>query len=262
MAYLFVFCFGLIVGSFLNVVIYRYNTGQGIIGGRSRCPACAAGLRWFELLPLASFLWQSGRCRRCLSKISWQYPAVEVATGLIFALTVWKFNLSALSRSLLPLVLGMFSLLIVITVYDLRHKIIPDGLVYAFIILAALLTLLSGDLILWREHLLTGLGLFAFFFLLWWLSDGHWIGFGDGKLALGVGFWLGYQGGISAVVLAFWLGAAIGVLLVLFSQLSRLSRPLRSFTMKSEIPFAPFIIAGLLLNFFLNLNVFTLFQIL
>lgn len=256
LTHLFIFILGLIVGSFLNVVIYRYNTGLSVIGGRSRCLACARDLRWFELIPVFSFLFQRGRCTQCGSKISWQYPAVELVTGLLFVLTFQQFILRSASVYWLVGHLIIFSLLTVITVYDLRHKIIPDGLVYTFILLSLLLAFSDFSLILVINHLLAGFILFVFFFLLWWLSRGRWMGFGDAKLALGVGFLLGLMGGVSAIVFAFWLGAVVGLLLII---LARLSATRGSFTIKSEIPFAPFIIIGLCLNFFLQLNVVTFF---
>lgn len=249
---LWIFLLGLIVGSFLNVVVYRYNTGTSMVRGRSRCLACGRNLEWHELIPLFSFLMQKGHCRRCQSRLSWQYPLVELVTGLLFVICYSDFDLSAN----LPLYLVLMSLLVVITVYDLRHKIIPDGLVYAFIIISVLPSLLTGEWGVIREHLLAGGALFLFFYLLWRLSGGRWMGFGDAKLALGVGFLLGLTGGVSAIVLAFWIGAALGVLLL---TLSRWSVWRKQFNMKSEIPFAPFIVLGLLLNLFAHINVTSFF---
>lgn len=247
-----IFFFGLIVGSFLNVVIYRYNTGMGLVTGGSKCLACAKQLRWYELVPVCSFLLQRGQCRRCLSKISWQYPLVELATGLLFWLSLRVFGLAPV----LPLYLVIMSLLVVITVYDLRHKIIPDGLVYTFISLSLLPVLISADWSLIWSHVLGGGLLFLFFFLLWRVSDGRWMGFGDAKLAVGVGFLLGLSGGVSAIVLAFWIGALVGVFLL---ALSHWRWGQKRFNMKSEIPFAPFIVLGLLLNLLYHLNVASLF---
>lgn len=239
-----IFIFGLIIGSFLNVVIYRYNTGKSL-GGRSQCLSCGKVLRWYELLPVASFLIQGGRCRGCGSKFSWQYPAVELATAALFAF-IWLLPLPPVSRAIY---LAASSLLVVIAAYDFRHLIIPDGPVYAFAALGLLNTAFFAD---FRSHLLAGLGLAAFFWLLWGVSRGRWLGFADGKLALGIGFFLGLTGGVSAVVLAFWIGAAVGLLLIAYSHLSaRFGRV----TMKSELPFAPFLILGFWLVLILNLHV-------
>lgn len=240
----FVFSLGLIIGSFLNVVIYRYNTGRGV-GGRSRCLHCGRPLAWFNLVPVVSFLAQRARCARCRSRLSWQYPLVELATGLLF-FGVWRLGLPAPATALY---LVMMALLVVIFTYDLRHQIIPDPFVFAFIGLAAASAWLSGA---FPNHLLGGLGLALFFWLLWLGSRGRWMGFGDGKLALGVGLLVGPAAGLSAILLAFWLGALVGVGLLFLSRR-------KSYTMKSELPFAPFIIIGLWLVIFFHLNVLSFF---
>ena len=253
---LFIFLLGLIIGSFLNVVIYRYNTGSTgwwrVLGGRSQCLSCGKTLSWRELFPVVSFLVQRGKCRGCGSKISWQYPLGELATGLLF-LGVWQLNFSPV---LVPFYLIIWSLLVVITVYDLRHQIIPDGLVFGFIGVSLATLLLKASLILVANGILAALLLAGFFWLLWFISRGKWLGLGDAKLALGVGLLLGLKPGISAIALAFWIGAATGLLLILWSKL--LSGK-QSVTMKSELPFAPFIIIGTALIFFFQLNAFALF---
>ncbi|MEA1929895.1 MAG: prepilin peptidase [Patescibacteria group bacterium] len=240
-----VFILGLLIGSFLNVVIYRYNTGLGIQSGRSRCFSCSKILYWYELIPVLSFVLQRGRCRACRSLLSWQYPLVELVSGLMF-LAIWNL---LLPLPLTALYWAIFSLLLVILVYDLRHKIIPDGLVFAFIILSLVAALLQSAFV---GGLLTGAALFVGFWALWHFSGGRWMGFGDAKLVAGVGLLLGLRGGLSAIILAFWIGAVAGLLLILFTRL--FPRNL-SLTMKSELPFAPFIILGVALNVFLGINV-------
>ncbi|MBI3273714.1 MAG: prepilin peptidase, partial [Candidatus Colwellbacteria bacterium] len=135
---------GLIVGSFLNVVIMRHSTGSSVLKGRSRCFACGHVLEWHELIPLASFFIQKGHCRACSTRISWQYPIVELLTGMLFFLVwlkatesgimnyeSWFINYGLLVTGYW---LSFFSLLIVIAVYDFRTKIIPDRFVYPLII--------------------------------------------------------------------------------------------------------------------------------
>src|ERR1035437_5647474 len=136
------FVFGLIIGSFLNVVILRLNT-QKSLGGRSACMSCMNKLSWYELIPVFSYLGLRGRCRNCKTKISIQYPLVELATGLIFGLLFLKFQdvffLDTFSFSFTYAYYAfMFSLLVVVATYDLKHKIIPDSLSMAFGILAFL----------------------------------------------------------------------------------------------------------------------------
>src|SRR3989344_7311171 len=126
------FTLGLIIGSFLNVVIYRLHTGKSL-GGRSTCMSCSTTLSWYELIPVFSFLGLKGRCKNCSTKISIQYPLVELATGLIFASLFLKLQTFGVSYVYYAL---MFSLLVVIAVYDLKHKIIPDKLSFIFGLLA------------------------------------------------------------------------------------------------------------------------------
>jgi leader peptidase (prepilin peptidase)/N-methyltransferase len=143
------------------------------------------------------------------------------------------------------------------SVYDLKHKIIPDGLVFTFDAIALILFFIkigftgafSGQGFL---DLLAGPILFIFFALLWSISSGKWMGFGDAKLALGVGWFLGLIGGISAIMFAFWIGAIFSLIVMALEKLN-LSR--LGLTIKSEIPFAPFIIIAVLLEFLTNWNV-------
>lgn len=246
--YIIFVAFGLLVGSFLNVVVLRLNTGRSIARGRSKCFSCGKTLGWRELIPLLSFLVQRGKCKACDARISWQYPAVELVTGVLFALVAWRFDYSYIGPLVIfPLVI--VSLLLVITVYDLRHKIIPDTLVYPFIVLALLHQhVFLGGLHLSSADFLAGPVLFSFFALLWLVSGGKWMGFGDAKLVLGLGWLLGAQVSINAMLLAFWSGAIVGLALLYLKR--------QSLTMKSEIPFAPFLIFGSLVALFFNLSFF------
>ncbi|MDO8492229.1 MAG: prepilin peptidase [bacterium] len=274
---LFIFILGIIVGSFLNVVILRYETGLSIMRGHSRCFSCGKELSWFELVPILSFLAQRGHCRSCGSGLSLQYPLVEIMTGVIFTTIFAKFNTDNFSLALLVLYLLIFSTLIVIVVYDLRHKIIPDGLVIFFIIFSlvvALLNFYNNSYLITLSatggsayggntyiNLFAGLILFIPFYALWRFSDGKWIGLGDGKLAIGIGTLLGLAGGLSAVVLGFWIGAAFALIVLFlnrFAQGLRLWKGISRLTMKSEIPFAPFLILGTTVVFLYPLDIFSL----
>lgn len=262
LTYSFAFIFGSILGSFLNVVILRYQTGRSALEGRSVCFHCNTPLRWYELIPILSFLYARGRCRTCRVPISLQYPLVESGTGLLFVLVVAK-NL-AFSETIY--VLSTISILIVIFVYDIRHKIIPNAFVYAFILLSFFHLFVDFSLLDVRipglYEIAAGPLLFLPFFLLWYFSKGTWMGFGDAKLSTGIGFSLGLTKGITAVVFAFWAGAAaslaamIGVFVV--QRLGLLARGKR-LTMKSEIPFAPFLIIGFFIVFIFNIDLFALF---
>ncbi len=258
--FVFIFLLGSVIGSFLNVVIYRFNSGK-TLGGRSICMSCNKTLSWYELVPVLSFIMQSGKCRKCRSIISYQYPLVEISTGIIFALLAFHFlNILFYSQKTYVFLLGyfalLFSLLIVIAVYDMRHKIIPNKLSYIF----AALTFLS----LFINH--TGLGhlfvtpsfgsliagpLYAAPFALLWLgSKGKWMGLGDAKLILGIGWMLGLFATLTALTFSFWIGSVVS-LLVMFVQSKKMN-------LKTEIPFAPFLIIGTLIVFLCNIDVFSL----
>ena len=201
---LFFFILGLIVGSFLNVVIYRYNTGRSV-NGRSGCLSCGKKLKASELIPVISFIFLRAKCSGCGTKISFQYPLVELVTGFIFlflSLNYWGLELI--------LLLIIFSILVVIFTYDLKHKIIPDTLVFTIAGLALIYRLLIIDFSdlnfqVWLD-IFAGIIFFIPFFLLWFLSRGVWIGLGDGKLSLSIGWLLGFVHGVSALIIAFWIG--------------------------------------------------------
>ncbi|MFA7193511.1 MAG: prepilin peptidase [Candidatus Paceibacterota bacterium] len=252
---------GIIIGSFLNVVILRFNTGKGL-NGRSGCLSCNKKLHWHELIPVVSFFLLKKRCSGCLSKISWQYCLVEISTGLMF-LGIFLKQLSVFTYAPLLAIIGMiayfiiWSLLIVIFVYDIKHTIIPNSLVYTFAGISFLYAVISTPYDLWFQFpfaldIVSGFIFFVPFFCLWFFSSGRWIGLGDGKLALGIGFLLGFISGISAIILSFWIGAIFGILIML---LSRLNIRGQNITIKSEIPFAPFLIIGTLILFFVPIDI-------
>lgn len=275
---LFVFLFGLIIGSFLNVVILRFNTGK-TLGGRSICFSCQKNLVWYELLPVVSFVMLRGKCSTCNSKISWQYPMVEFLTGAIFSLIYLKFfgcgQLIALdtylmmndpdgfmrlvAQALYHFLIATF--LIVILAYDARHKIIPDFFVYTFTMLAGITLFFDFSSSMFMipsvTHLIAGPLLFLPFYALWRYSNGVWMGLGDGKLAWGIGWYLGLGNGATAIMLAFCIGAIVAVTLLFLGALSQLPffkryslfRGLKALTMKSEIPFGPFLIIGVWISF-------------
>lgn len=242
------FLFGLIVGSFLNVLILRYNTGRSL-GGRSGCLSCGKKLSWYELVPVLSFFLQRGRCRGCRSKISWQYPLVELFTGAIFSLVAWYFwpTPGLMIFSWLVATVSIF-----IFAYDWRHQIIPDSATVILIFLAILRVLFFGPGVL--NSVLTGAGFFLAFWALWYFSGGRWLGFGDAKLVLAIGLLLGWEQGITALCLAFWLGAIVGLALIAIGRAGKLLRHRRRYTIKSEIPFAPFILIGAWLSVILQIN--------
>ncbi len=253
---IFVFIFGTIIGSFLNVVILRYGE-KSIINGSSQCPKCKKKLKWYELVPVLSWILLLGRCSKCKKRISIQYPLLELATGILFLFQYFRisdFGFVSNFRFQISnfLVFIALSLLVVIFVYDLYHKIIPDLLSYSFGILGVVYMFLNFDPSTSKWNLLAPIIFFLPFYLLWRISDGKWIGLGDGKLAFGFGGFLGLIYGTSALILSFWIGAVFAIGLMLIDQLNKGKK---NITMKTEIPFGPFMIIGFLLVYFWEIDI-------
>ncbi len=279
--FLFVFLFGLIVGSFLNAAIYRLEKGESALKGRSYCPQCKHLLAWHDLVPLLSFAFLGGRCRYCKKPISWQYPIVETATGLLFLL-IFNYQFFLLRPSFadgfgsaqqgfggqailneflileflkLVYLFAIASLLLVIFVYDLRHYLIPDKILFPAIGTAFAYHIFVWVLGNWNliqnskfniqnfetliNPFLAGTLAASFFFALFLFSRGKWMGFGDVKLAFFMGLFLGFPQVLEALFIAFLAGAIIGIALIV----------LKKKKFKSEIPFGPFLIAGTLGTF-------------
>jgi len=248
-----IFVLGTIIGSFLNVVIYRLNTGVSITTGRSRCFSCNKTLVWYELIPLVSYFVQKGRCRVCLSKVSIQYPLVELATGILFVLCAYStsfalFALTIESVLMFKVYVILVSLLVVLFVYDLKHKILPSSILYPFVSISFVYAL-----ILYAQGIRSGLDILAGvllalpIFFLWTISKGKWIGFADGVLFLGVGFLLGFALGVNAFLFSFWGGALIAIILTYVLP--------KKFGFGSEIPFGPFIILATLFFLFVQRDI-------
>jgi leader peptidase (prepilin peptidase)/N-methyltransferase len=266
---LYVFALGAIVGSFINVVALRYGTKMSPLKGRSVCFHCNRTLEWFDMVPIFSFLFLGGKCRTCKAKLSLQYLFVEILTGLVFVgvflrqYGLWPIY-GAMPHGLLYSVLFffyyavVFSILMIIALYDIRHKIIPDGLVFTFIVLSVgklLLFLYCKGLPIATAdifNLLSPLILAIPFALLWYFSDGKWLGFGDVKLIFGIGALLGLACGLSAVTLAFWLGT---VWILFFWIHSKYSKH-KKIGWHSEIPLAPFLISAIFLVFLWHFDFF------
>lgn len=262
-SYMIVFIFGAIVGSFLNVVIYRLHTGRSL-NGRSHCMSCGKTLSWYELFPVFSYVYLRGSCSGCSSYIPPRYLIVEVLTGILFTL-VWQ--VSAYDIVLLVLNLVLVSVCMVMIVYDMRHMIIPNELT---VMIAGIALVFLGygifqnhDYALILTHSIASITGSFFFWGLWYISKGRWIGFGDVKLALPFGLIVGLEGVFSMIVFSFWIGAIVSLTLLGLERLLKrgkihlhfLSSPL---TIKSEVPFAPFFISGFLLVHLLHADIFSI----
>jgi leader peptidase (prepilin peptidase) / N-methyltransferase len=255
--------FGVIIGSFLNVVIYRFRTGKSL-SGSSHCLSCQTRLRWYDLFPLLSYLVLRGRCRACSAYIPSRYFVVELLTGCLFVLVV----LIEPIWWLWPLMWTLISLLVVITVYDIMHLVIPHSLVIALGAIAGIHVayqwLVVSDTMMLLQIIIAMAAAFAFFAGLWKVSAGRWIGFGDAKLVVPLAAMVGLSGTFSMIVLSFWIGTiiSIGILVWQRVQQKRGQAPLQNkvgkLTMKSEVPFAPFLIAGFLLVYMVHIDVLAL----
>lgn len=244
--------FGLIIGSFLNVLVIRW--GNKGLGGRSACMHCEKTLSWFDMVPVVSWFLLRGKCRSCATPISIQYPVVEALCGILF----YFIGGAALVLPAKLIALTIGATLLAIAVYDLRTTYIPDAWSYTFMALALALQFLYSDD---RIFSLWGGPIAALpLFILWLLSRGAWMGFGDVKLALGIGWLLAPIYGLAAIFFAFIIGGVTSLPLLLFSSDSWkryanhashkssamwgqwVSKTTAGFTMKSEIPFGPFLI--------------------
>lgn len=260
--FLFVtFVFGLIVGSFLNVVVYfieskskqnqkdKKQKRESLLG-RSFCPSCDHKLGFWDLIPVFSWIFLGARCRHCKKPISIQYPLVELATGLVFTMTYWfvvRGSWFVDFSSVLPgygatgLLITVNSSLLIVFVYDLKHKIIPDKVIYPAIVIAVSYWLLAiglNQLLAFNFSLLTpiasAIGAGGFFYLLAAISDGRWMGGGDIKLAFLMGLLLGWPNILVGLFLGFFLGAVVGLVMIVLGKKK----------IGSEIPFGPFLITG------------------
>lgn len=246
-AVFFIFLFGLVIGSFLNVVIFRLETEESIAVPRSHCMDCRHSLFWYDLIPVMSFLALWGKCRYCKKPISRQYPLIELATAILFVLTARFFDIGILGyRDIGNLLTAFYYLfvicaLIIIFVYDFKHYIIPDEVVFLLIIAAIAYNLISQyPNILASQYLISAFLASGFFLLLVVLSGGKGMGMGDVKFAFALGLILGWPLIAFALFVSFVLGSIIGLMLVIFKK--------KNF--KSEIPFGPFLAAGGLLGLF------------
>ena len=263
--YFFFLALGAIVGSFLNVVIYRLHTGKSL-GGRSHCMSCGENLVWYELIPIVSYLFLRGRCNMCSSYIPSRYLFVELLTSGLFMLAWHTFSQDLV---MLVLSLALFSLLVIIFVYDIRHTIIPDDMTIGVGVLAVLFLVheyvLTRDSVIPLMHIGAGVASALFFWGLWYVSKGRWIGFGDVKLALPLGAIVGGSAAFSMIVFSFWIGAVIALLMLGIQYLARKGTTQLLFfgaplTMKSEIPFAPFLLAGFLLTYVFHADTFSIIE--
>lgn len=198
--YLIIFLYGIVIGSFLNVLIYRLPKKENIVTTRSHCMNCGYQLKWYDLVPIFSYLALGGRCRKCKTRISVQYPIIEALNGILYLIIFIRFGMSV--DSLLYCLL--FSALLTLSVIDFRTYEIPVG-INVFILLLGLVRVVT-DWSNWSDYLIGFLAVSIFLYLIYIVTHGRGIGGGDVKLMAVCGLVLGWK----LVVLGFFLGCIIG----------------------------------------------------
>ena len=200
MLYIIIFLYGIVIGSFLNVCIYRIPKKESIVKVRSHCMNCGYGLKWYDLVPVFSYLFLGGKCRKCKQQISVQYPLIELLNGVLYCIVFAGYGLSV--DALLYALLG--SALITLSVIDFRTYEIPIG-INIFILALGLIRIVT-DYADWLDYAVGFLAVSIFLYLLYWITKGRGIGGGDIKLMAVCGLVLGWE----KIVLAFVLGCIIG----------------------------------------------------
>lgn len=243
------------MGSFLNALSFRYHTGIGM-GGRSRCMSCGHALGARDLVPIVSYLYLRGRCRFCGSRIETQYPLVEIAAAFLGAATFFLYPQPV------PFLFAtlVWATVLFIVIYDLRHTVLPSGALGLVCALGAaslvfrcadICTVASPDL----YALLAGPILGGPLLLLSFFSRGTWMGWGDGILMLGIGWVVGLPEGFLALLIAFWSGSLVGLGLMAWSRMRQGGKA--GYTIRSAIPFAPFLALGALIAHALPTHLFS-----
>ncbi|MBN6186523.1 prepilin peptidase [Aneurinibacillus sp. BA2021] len=231
----FTFLFGLIFGSFFNVVGLRVPKKESIVAPPSHCPQCSTRLKPMDLIPVLTYFIAMGRCRYCKAKISVIYPLMELITGLLFAAVYNVYGLT--SEAVMALL--FLSMLVIITVSDLAYRLIPDKVLLPFGLLFLVLRFFIHPDETYISHLIGAALGFTLFFLIAVLSKGG-VGGGDIKLFAVIGLFFGYPLLLVTILLSTLFGALYGISIMLLQGAGR----------KTEVPFGPFIAMGSIISLF------------
>lgn len=237
--YVYAALVGLMVGSYLNVLIHRLPMGRSTVLPRSACPWCGGLIRAWDNIPLLSYLILRGRCRSCGAPISWRYPLIEAVTGLVFVLCLWRFGPRPDA-----LVAAIFaSLMIVLAGIDRDHFLLPDRITLPGILAGlALQPWFDGPSFLEAVlGVLVGAGILILLINFWyWLRGEEGMGLGDVNMLAMIGAFLGWQGVLVTLVLATLTGALAGLAMMAGGKLG----------MRSKLPFGVFLALGALVTLF------------
>ena len=229
----FVFVFGISFGSFFNVLIYRLPHEISLYRPGSHCPICKSKIRFYENVPIISFIALRGRCSHCKAKISWRYPLVEALAGLLavgafywFGFTVKGFEAALLSLIFIP-----------VFFIDLEHRIIPDILDLPWIPIGLIVSFFPGAIVNWKESLLGIIIGGGLFFFVMWMGEKVFrkeaMGFGDVKLAAMLGAFLGWKNILLVLVMGSFFGSVVGIAIIALSRRDGKS---------TYVPFGPFLV--------------------
>ncbi len=251
LSYFIVSIFGLIIGSFLNVVIVRLPKNKSVIKPRSQCVHCKHKIPWYDNIPVLSYIFLLGRCRKCRKKISIRYPLIEILTALLFVAAQVNFGWSGL---LVFRDFPFLAMLVVISFIDLEHRIIPDELSLGGLALGLGTSYWVPELGVLSSLLGAAIGFVLFYGIAWTYLNmrGHsGMGGGDIKLLAMLGSFLGPSGVMTTVLVSSTLGSVIGVIWAM-------SQKKKNF-MKVAIPYGPFLVIGALSYYLLGWGVRSFF---
>lgn len=232
---IFVFLFGISFGSFLNVLIYRLPAKQSLTKPPSKCPKCNSRIRFYDNIPIISYIILGGKCRHCKKPISPRYPAIEILSGLLAVLAIYSYGFSVKGIEVVYLSLIFLAIFFI----DLDHTIIPDVFTLSGIVIGLAISFVPGSIVGWK-HSLIGIAVGGGSFMLVGIA-GEFIfkkealGFGDVKYAAMVGAFLGWKNLVLMLLVASFLGSVIGLALIYFK--AKKGQP-------TYIPFGPFLTIG------------------
>lgn len=242
------FIFGLVYGSFLNVVILRFDDWASIIKSRSHCPKCKTNLNWYDLVPVLSYVQLLGKCRYCKKPISWQYPIVELSTACLIAASYFLLFITndiALYQSIIGLACLVVAIgaMMTIFVHDLLEMMVPDLMAYILLGAAIIYALVVQQD--YMGSLYAAAVGFVPIMLLVYPSKGKWMGEGDVKIAGALAILVGWPSAVVFMVAAFLLGGGFGVVALLSRQVK----------LKTAVPFGPFLILAAIIALFWGGNI-------
>lgn len=243
------FFFGASLGSFANVIADRLYVAP-IIKGRSKCLSCSKLLAWFDLVPVFSFLHHKGKCRNCKTRLGYEHLIVETVYGILFVAFYFIFlvphGLTLFSLGSLVFYTVFFVTLGVVTLYDIKHKVIPTQFLAIFLAQCLIMLVVryfdESSLMILLDPVIVSLP----FLILFLVSRGTWLGFGDVLMYMGVGAFMGISQGLTVLLLSLWIGSLFGIYILISQKLK--------FGSKKELPFVPFIVLAIIIVLFTGID--------